>query len=220
VWDPAKRRFKHVVVTVEASIIGPIVSYGGDRYAVKRTALNESGEPALLWSLGKARRTTRTRWGPITLGTPLLNLFVAGREGRIAWSPAGLLQIRDNLPLIKTSGCVVVNYSFMPFNAGAGEGVWEGLIARGSLRILVDPRRPFLANSNGRPFKGHCSYTAGITHYVYEFDSVFRRETLRPPLQNGRQAAGISISDLERPLEDRVGLGVEYMAKTLSHDSS
>jgi penicillin amidase len=217
VWDPARRRFKFVVVTVENSAVGPIVSYGEDVYAVKWTALYKSNELAFLWRLNRARNYRDALRAQLTLGTPLLNLFVADREGHIAWSPVGLLPLRGNLPRINTSRGTVTNYGFMPFNASAGEGVWEGFIPRESLRVVVDPRRPFIANANNRLFKGLCNYSAGIIYYGYEFDSGFRYERLESLLYKATgKPTGMSVVDAEKILADKVDLGVERLAKTLA----
>ncbi|MEB2836458.1 MAG: penicillin acylase family protein [Desulfurococcales archaeon] len=212
VWNPLKRRYTVVIVNVTDTLVGPLIGYGNESYAVKWTFYYSSNELAFLWRLNMARDYKDALRAQLTLGTPLLNLFVADTGGHIAWSPVGYLPLRANLPLIEYHGLEAVNTGFLPFNASAGQGLWVGIIPKTSLRVVVDPRRPFLANANNAPFLGNCTIPSGRIIYGYEYSSGYRAKRLFELVKSYiARPLGINVSGAEAILNDTVDLGLlEY----------
>jgi penicillin amidase len=208
-WNPARRKMESVTVTVNGTIVGPLIEWMGSRYAVRWTGLEASEDLAFYWKASMAATVFDILSAERYLSTPALIIAAADRQGHVAAAPMGLFPVRGNLPVVDLgNGSAVVNTGFLPFNASAGEGLWEGYAARLGLPIVVDPNRPFLLVSGNRPWSGNCTaYPNG--YYGYEFDDGFRFERLSQLLYRASsKPSGAGLSDVEAVLGDWIDYGL------------
>jgi len=202
VWDPVHHRMRSVEVTVRRTLQGPLIGSGNKSYAVAWTGFYPSNELAFLWRLNTAQSYRDALRAQVTAGTPLFNLVVVDVGGHIAWSPVGLLPIRSHEPVLGEGNTTIVNRGFLPFNASAGEGLWRGFIPKPSLRVVVDPRRPFIAVAGNPPYEGECRYPGGIIYYGYDYTTYRANRLVEDLRRDISKPLGISVSDAEAILTD------------------
>jgi penicillin amidase len=217
VWDPVKRRYTKEIISVERTVHGPLLEFNGTKYAVKWTGLYESNELEFIMELNFAKNVKEALYAQRYFGSPIQNFVVADDEGNFAWSPLGYYPIRTNLPIISLDNITIVNYGFLPFNGSRGEGEWRGFVKLKGLPILYNPKLPFIATANTKPWKGSCGFYIG-----YEFADRFRLERIqdllyslisRPKRINVHDIMKVQLDIMDLSIKDYLRLLLELIER-------
>ncbi len=174
IWNPFKKTYKVMKLTIERTVNGPLLDVNGTRYAVSWTGLYPSNELEFIMKLNFACSVKEALSAQRYFGSPVQNFVVADDKGNFAWSPIGYYPIKTNLPLIRVYNVSVVNWGFLPFNGSKGEGKWSGFVKIKNLPLLYDPKIPFIATANTKPWEGNCGFYIG-----YHFADRFRLERIK-----------------------------------------
>ncbi|MCE4611824.1 MAG: penicillin acylase family protein [Desulfurococcales archaeon] len=173
VWNPLTRTYTTITHRVLVTVHGPVLEWGGERYAVAFTGSLPSLELAFLWELNKAGSVREALAAQRYFVAPAQNMVVADIYGNIAYSPLAAYPVRVNVPTYTEGGLEVVNTGFLPYNGSRGEGEWAGFKPLSSLPVLLNPPRGYVATANARPFNAECWGDNG-----WDYSDRFREERI------------------------------------------
>ncbi len=215
-WNPAKHRLEAVTITVNRTVVGPLIEWKGEAFAVRWVGLGAGEDLAFYWRAMGAGSVNDVLAAERYLTAPMLVVVAADTGGHVAVSPVGSLPVRGNLSVLELgNGSALVNTGFLPFNASKGEGEWVGFTNKIGLPILLDPNRPFVLVSGNRLWSGNCSAYPN-SYFGYEFDDGYRFRRLYEILEHTTsRPRGVSASDLEAALNDWIDYGLLNLTRTL-----
>ncbi len=156
VWNPLTGSYREETVVVERTVHGPLIEWGGSRYAVAFTGMGSTTDVVFIYLLNKAGSVEEALAAQRYFGAPVQNMVVADVNGSWAYSPVGRFPQRSNLPVIETREGPVVNTGFLPFNGSEGQGEWAGYVPYEQLPVVYNADAPFVATANSKPFEGDC----------------------------------------------------------------
>lgn len=116
------------------TVHGPVVDYGGTKYAMRWLGNNITLEALALYGMGRARNLTEfLAWLKLFV-VPSQNTVYADNSGVVAYFANGYFPIRDG--------------GYLPFNGSKGEGEWRGYIWLPSVLRSINP--PYIATANNK----------------------------------------------------------------------
>lgn len=204
--------YRVVRVKVNITIHGPLIEKYGERYALRWTGLQPTYEYVALYLMNYATNIYDYMEAQKYFMVPAQNAVYADTEGNIAYYPAGLYPIRDNLPTIRARGKAIPNYGFLPFNGSRGEGEWVSYIPFDKIPHVVNPERGFIATANNAPVPaGDYKYYLG-----WHWADRFRHDRIVEMIQETLETKGkISIEDVMRMQTDYRSLAAETFVPLL-----
>jgi len=202
-WDPLHHSMKSERIVVNETIVGPLISWRGGRYAVAWTGLSPSVDIAFFWAASSAASVRDILRAQIYAGTPAFLVVAADRDSNIVASAVGSIPIRRPA-LIRAGNETIVNTGFLPFNASAGEGSWTGFAPKTETPILLNPRRPYILVSSNILLSGSCANYTG-----YEYWGAPRYARLREVLDGlTSRPHPMSAGDVAQAILDTKDLGL------------
>jgi penicillin amidase len=177
------RGAEDVVSTVKSTIWGPVLPerFLGDEFAVRWTALDPSSSNFDLMDMD----LVDTIESALTLfhraGGPPLNVLIAGRDGRIAWTMMGRLPKRYGL-----DGLFSESWA-------DGKKGWDGYLAPDRVPAIIDPASGFLVNTNQRML-GMSEFEPKIGH---DFTGGFRAWRVNEALDRSTDLVETDMSKLQ-----------------------
>jgi len=130
-------------ITVLETVHGPVLDFGGTRYAARWLGSGVSTEGIALYMIDKARGLSDFMDALRYWIVPSQNAVYADVNGNIAYFVTGYFPIRIN-----HRGDVVPSY--LPFNGSAGDGGWATLIWLPGYLNLVNPKDGYVATANNK----------------------------------------------------------------------
>ncbi|MCX8196083.1 MAG: penicillin acylase family protein [Acidilobaceae archaeon] len=197
VWDPRRRAFSLVNLTVLETVHGPVIERGGEKFAVAFTGREPSLEVLFLWELSRARSVREALLAQRHFVAPVQNFLVVDREGNIAYSPTGAFPLRRNVPVLAEGELRVVNAGLLPFNGSRGEGEWAGYVRYTELPIMLNPPLPYVVTANTKPWDGACGIHAG-----WGWADRFRQDRILQLLEEAARDGKVSIEEVMRAQVD------------------
>ena len=148
------RGYKEVTITVRETVHGPLIDFntsrGVYRLAVKWVGLQPSLVAVWAYLAPKSRDIYDFIRAQRYFDSPIQNAVIADDRGNIAYSPTGLIPVRDPLPVIREGDVSLVNWGLLPFNGSAGEGEWVAYVSFPYIPRLVNPSWGYVATANNR----------------------------------------------------------------------
>lgn len=141
------RGASNVLETVDETIWGPIITWGGERYALACTMHQPDAINMGLVRVEQTRAVEEVLAAAAASGTPVNNFVVGDRSGKIGYSLLGRLPARVNFDGVK------------PVSWADGTRGWRGWLPAASYPVVLNPANGFLWTANNRVL-GSSAYQA------------------------------------------------------------
>ncbi len=188
-------------VTVLETVHGPVVEYGGTRYAMRWLGNNITLEAVAMYEINRAKNLSDFLKALRYFITPSQNVVYADLNGTVAYFASGYLPLR--------------NGGYLPFNGSRGEGEWGGYAWLPTVLSQINP--PYLATANNKVADADV-YLQWRWADRYRHDRIV--ELLAERLGRSGKVTVRDVMEIQLDVVDISCRDVKLLLKTLGGESS